>query len=866
MHKAGRAKASSAVFVLLLAMAMVNFLQFDPTDASTGVSTTAAYVQVRGVGNYGNWYPSDATPQQVVTMVQNFRAATGKPVSVLSIVYGPEAPGQLIGKTGYSVDQFLIDLKNAGGGAIIPTLNMNYYTSGMNITLQSYCDPHNALNCGPSWFWQVSSELLNLTAVNHGPRAVLLEAFAQWSRSQNASTIQSVLAGLKDQGWKDLITKQGAASGTPFPDFGYASYMEMTTQCQTVVPYCFENQGMIADEWSVDSHTLKGVIGMFDYQIIDTSSLAVFLGSLSARQQASALTSLAQTQLQGNYTYVYPLIVGTVYNGVTLYWDAATYSQPGGGSFLSLEESLERSYPVPVTTTSSSSSTTTSSSTKHSTSSSSTSVTSSSTRSSSTSVSSTSSPTTSIHSSQTSSASGEQTFSLVVQGGCSQSGGGTYAAGSEATATSQGTCNRGFGSGQRVSSWSLDGGVSHPVNTTSLVDVPILMNASHTLRFSLVDQYQLTLDYGAGLAMTFVTPPSISGDDFWYDSGQPVYYDGSSSAGSYVVVGWSWDDTPINTIGGNSSFQVGPEVMDAPHTLHLSLGTGSSCSGSQCDGTFGTVFLDTNSPSQVQFQVDGVPITQSAAFSWPLGSNHTIAAQYGIQSTLQRAVFTDWAGSVSSSSPEIHITVGNLTKLIAQYRTQYLVTFTFTDSTGNVLSPDGVVLTGHSQNILVGSNYTAWLDYGSRYMVTTATWNGVNVANATSSSSLRVLAPVQTTVPLMVFPQTVKVTDALGLPVGGAQVSITTANGTKVQGVAGGDGTITFEAPLGVYYLTTSFLGIPNTVWIGSVGSHELSTIVYLSYPILALACLSLVGLACLVVLRRRREVKSIYENLHFES
>jgi hypothetical protein len=322
-------------------------------QAASGASSQAStpppvYVQIRGVGSYGNWYPQDQSPAGVIKMVEEFHKATGRPVDVLAVVEGPQVPTELIHNHAMTLNTFLRHLVEVGGGQVIPTLNMNYYTSGTGVTKQSYCDPHNPANCGPSWFWEVSTELLSLAAVKNGSRILFLEAYPQWFRNVGPTVVQTVLAGLEAQGWKQLIMKQGPSSQQPFPDFGYASYMDMTTSCKLTSPFCFESNKLISQEWVNDGSYLKGVLGMFDLQILNSpkhpTGLATFLSHLTTRQQAAGLRNLASSQSGINYFLVYPLIVGTARNGVTYYWDAKTAHRPTGATFISLEEMLATMY------------------------------------------------------------------------------------------------------------------------------------------------------------------------------------------------------------------------------------------------------------------------------------------------------------------------------------------------------------------------------------------------------------------------------------------------------------------------------------------------------------------------------------------
>ena len=319
---------------------------FDPSRYNVTFAGVGggAFVEVRGIETYGHWYPEDQSPFGVISMLERLHKATGVPVGILGIVGGPQETGQAIRGQGITVDDFLEKLKVAAGGEIIPTLNMNYYTSGANLTSRGYCDPHNGSNCGPSWFWQVSGELLNLTAVRTGGREVLLEGWDQWYRAVNSTTVTKVLAGLKSQGWSDLIMKELQIPKSPNRDYGFASYMDMAPQCQSSAPYCFEDQPKIAKELNRDSAYLKGVLAVFDYQVWNSprpeTDLTRFLLNFSASQQSLAIASLAESQGSGRYTFVYPLIVGTSRDGAQLYWDAATQVRPDGKSFFGFIVSL----------------------------------------------------------------------------------------------------------------------------------------------------------------------------------------------------------------------------------------------------------------------------------------------------------------------------------------------------------------------------------------------------------------------------------------------------------------------------------------------------------------------------------------------
>ena len=130
--------------------------------------------------------------------------------------------------------------------------------------------------------------------------------------------------------------------------------------------------------------------------------------------------------------------------------------------------------------------------------------------------------------------------------------------GTALTVSSNGVYDRVAGTGLRVASWNLDGGSNTNVGTTGTVTTSsITMSAAHAVTFNSVTQYQLTLDAGATNALASVTPPTVSGDNYWYDSGTPVtltldgVYGRSGGTGarlsSYAVNGGA--STPVSTIG-----------------------------------------------------------------------------------------------------------------------------------------------------------------------------------------------------------------------------------------------------------------------------------------------------------------------------
>jgi len=96
-------------------------------------------------------------------------------------------------------------------------------------------------------------------------------------------------------------------------------------------------------------------------------------------------------------------------------------------------------------------------------------------------------------------------------------------AGNSTTLSAPGVFGRSQGTGYRVTSYQIDSGstvlVSAPIG---LLFIPLSMNGPHTITFQSVTQFEVSLDVGAAGGLHFITPPTVAGDDYWYDSGSQV--------------------------------------------------------------------------------------------------------------------------------------------------------------------------------------------------------------------------------------------------------------------------------------------------------------------------------------------------------
>ncbi|TLY14435.1 MAG: hypothetical protein E6K86_08000 [Thaumarchaeota archaeon] len=111
--------------------------------------------------------------------------------------------------------------------------------------------------------------------------------------------------------------------------------------------------------------------------------------------------------------------------------------------------------------------------------------------------------------------------------------------------------------------------------------------------------------------------------------------------------------------------------------------------------------------------------------------------------------------------------------------------------------------------------------------------------------------------PATLYPDIFKAVDLFGLPVGGATVKVTAANGTQITKPTDGDGVASFNLPNGTYSADLAYMGVTSSVSNQTSGPHSITVTFVLSFPILVLASLFAGTLAAVVVGRRWRRGKA---------
>ncbi len=194
-------------------------------------------------------------------------------------------------------------------------------------------------------------------------------------------------------------------------------------------------------------------------------------------------------------------------------------------------------------------------------------------------------------------------FYLALIGGELQSE--WYDSGTEAQLSEPNVYGRSLGNGERLVSYGIDFGQQNPIAPgLGNVTVRVLMNETHAISFATVPQYQVSLNASVAKAISSITPPTISGDNYWYDSGSTVSLVLQGAWGRAAGMGYRLVSYSIN---GGAQVQVGSTgkvtILSLASISSPQLVTGVSTA---------QFFLDTGKGSLVS--VDPTPVPGDAGW------------------------------------------------------------------------------------------------------------------------------------------------------------------------------------------------------------------------------------------------------------
>jgi hypothetical protein len=411
-------------------------------------------------------------------------------------------------------------------------------------------------------------------------------------------------------------------------------------------------------------------------------------------------------------------------------------------------------------------------------------------------------------------------YRLFVTGGSGGADGdGWYDSGSIAVASSSGVYARSGGSGERVNSYSVDGVVTQVTPSVSTIEVSVVMNASHQVAFASTKQYEISLGEGATMALNSITPPTISGDQYWYDAGSQVSLTlngawGRASGEGARLVSYSVNGgipIQVNTTGIVTVIPTEPisspesvaTLTIAQYQLMTPTGIVTSVTSPTIGGDTGWYDAGTS-----------VSVTYNNAWDITPSQSRIVAVGYSVNGGSVTLIPQSGNGTFVVS-----IVMDGPQTINIKSTTQYYTSFKFTDASGlKTITPTDlqIVVNGETQDV---KGFSVWLDNGTAFTVSKLVYEGVDV-RPPSETQYSVTGPSQVTLKALIYDATLKVTDFLGLPVSGAKVSLTLVNGTTITGLTGGDGTFVAPGiPLGNFSGTVSNLG--STVKVIGDASKE---------------------------------------------
>jgi len=386
-----------------------------------------------------------------------------------------------------------------------------------------------------------------------------------------------------------------------------------------------------------------------------------------------------------------------------------------------------------------------------------------------------------------------------------------YDSGTSVSASLNGVWGRTASTGSRLVSYSVNQGASTSVVSASPVQVLSLpaISAPQSITTKTVSQYRLT---SAPRTWVSVTNSTIPGDSpGWYDAGTKVsaifdsVWNQTSTGSRESVVSYAINGGGKNemTRSGNGTFGVALSMTEAQSivltsvTQYLLTVVGPPHVATSPLSPTGDSYFDAGSKVTVTVPRDWNGTTGT-------GTRETLVSYALDGATLVKVPASSTAASFTTSA----ITFAQPQTLDFYTASAYQVEFSFFDGVGSVaIEPSTVVLDmGNSTVDVQGSSVL--LENGTSFTIVNVTWEGASVGPSPSPSYQVKAAPLDVTLDLQAYPSSLKVVDLFGLPVSGAQVSMTLANGTTVTGTTNKEGTFSAGIiPVGTYTAKVTSLG-----------------------------------------------------------
>jgi hypothetical protein len=382
--------------------------------------------------------------------------------------------------------------------------------------------------------------------------------------------------------------------------------------------------------------------------------------------------------------------------------------------------------------------------------------------------------------------------------------------------------------------------------------------SSQTVSAVTATQFQLSTPSGL---IESITAPPIAGDAEWYDAGTLVtvkyYYSWNLASDQSRVNAVSYAisqgaATELNRSGsGTFSVQLAmtkPESILASSVtqFHLSLSGGYSVVLSQASST-GDSYFDL-----------GSTLTATTPYMWGLTDGNTQQSLFAY--TLDGVTFNVTRAETGNFTTST-LTFTKAHELIFNSAEQYLVSFRFKDNSGMETIVPVIFQIESNSDVINVPQFNIWLDQGTVFRVSSIIWENAEVKPAEFTSYV-VNEPLNEDLFCRVFNAKLVVVDYLGIPISGAQVTVTLANQTTLQVVTASDGiAILPMIPLGAFNAEISYLGTTTPI-VGDASTHTvIAGKVLASVPtfgLIAGVAIAIVVAAILFVRKRKQPLPNI--------
>jgi len=433
-----------------------------------------------------------------------------------------------------------------------------------------------------------------------------------------------------------------------------------------------------------------------------------------------------------------------------------------------------------------------------------------------------------------------------------------YDGGSNVTVVLNGVWDRSNGTGSRLAYYTLDGLSPMQVATTRAVTALSLgsISSPQAITSGVVTQYYITISSGS---LVNLSQSPIPGDTGWYDQGTVVNgtfnnsWDVVANQSRLNAVGYTMNggqETPL-TRSGAGTFVIPLPVseplnvsIDSVNQFYLSI-SGDAAAKPTISSPTGDGYFDAGTRLQV---------TTPNTFGVVNGTSRERVVSFTVSG--EAVNVTKATGSALTPA----FTLNSAQQVSFATVTQYLVSFHFTDYSGSLtITPRSyaVSTSGGAENLTASKS---WYDSGSRFTVTKINWEGAEVSTV-GSPGLQVTSPRTLTVQTGVYQASLKVVDALGLPVSGTQVTVTFENKSSATFVSGSDGSVSLGLlPAGNYQATAAgIVGTANVSANPATDAHAVVnvTLSYWMIGIIIAAVLLVIAAFAVVTIRRSRSRRS---------